>query len=624
MKRPDAMRVPMTVQTDILIPADANGADQGALMKVADGIIQSNGDAIDRFVAGARQQVHLSGRGYMDDDIHLDGMHARYRWNHGQEKLDFEVTPYGGEPRPGQSSETNLDGYVVWVVGEPNYPDPDHSGAPGYPGPYNILFNGYLIEQDFQPLGPCGGYPILFGRTALLCQSYVGDVEKLDPLLQESNIIKPNAVIPPNGWGNYKPGTAPDGSGLDKIQKTLGYWLFDWTNTHNPGNYPPFGFNHSRTQTWKALMEVTGRSPTPQFSKGMYFKASDNSPLKPRGKNGMAVLLSPISPGGQEVKMLSIILGEFYDRGKYRVVSRSWTKGGGNISVNDSPLIFAAGGVSGGFFSGTGMGFDLTPSITKKPRASDDIGNPQTTPQSDMWPAYATNDSAFTPDEQAQIDAWSHQVQALNAAWSNKISIQIAAWEQKWSQDPFKKQLTEAHAVRQFMTNVTDANGKFTMPTIFNSTQDPTGQDRVTLVYTTGTSTTLLYEFFPTQQYRWSWNTDLVSMKPAFPRYGLTGNLPSNVALVDNTGAVNDPINNLPSFGGSLANDGTFMTIKEAFDYATTYILNDAVVQQNAEYNAILATKPPGTPPFPTFGLDINKFHFSNITISGDSWSYQQ
>ena len=44
------------------------------------------------------------------------------------------------------------------------------------------------------------------------------------------------------------------------------------------------------------------------------------------------------------------------------------------------------------------------------------------------------------------------------------------------------------------------------------------------------------------------------------------------------------------------------------------------LTQLDDAYNAV----PPNLPPMPSIGTDLSGFDYSNITISGDDWSYDQ
>ena len=291
--------------------------------------------------------------------------------NQGVEKLAIDVYP--AKPAGGGSvvTDTNLDGYVLWVHADPGYPD-RINGTTNFPSPYQIFFNGYLITDSFAITGPLMGYPILFGKTALLCQSYVGDVEKKNPLITEQSLKKPNIVSPPHGWGGYSAGIGPDGTTPQPvIPKTLGYWIFDFLNAHNPGSYVPFGNNN-----FDQLANLLYFSTPLAMTEGLYFKNSQpgKSPLVSRGKNGFSAFIAPSVKAVQEIEIIDVFVAEFYDRGKYRTASQSWTytaQSNRSVRVNDSPLIYGVGNEGTGS-SGGGMTFDLTPSYTSKGPNGDD------------------------------------------------------------------------------------------------------------------------------------------------------------------------------------------------------------------------------------------------------------
>jgi len=226
---PGGVQRPMSVQSNVQLPGDASQQDVGLLMQVAQGIVASNASGVDRFVANQRQQQALNGQGYRDVSIKLDGMTARWRINHGVERLDLEVYPFGGGEQRAQTSDTDLDGYICWVHFGPADLLP-YTGQVA-DGPYNIILNGYLIEQNYMPTKNTGGYPILFGKTAFLEPSYVGDQEGLQI---EGPTLKAQKVLPPQGWGTYLAGNSPTGRTQKAYPKTFGYWLLDWLNVLNP------------------------------------------------------------------------------------------------------------------------------------------------------------------------------------------------------------------------------------------------------------------------------------------------------------------------------------------------------------------------------------------------------
>ncbi len=385
---PGGAQRPVSIQTNIVLPPDANDVDKNVLSDVAHSIIESNGAGLARFLSNNRQQTSLSGGGYSSRNMNFPGMSARWAYNQGLEKLSLDVYPTGGGVTSATTSETNLDGYVAWIHVEPSWPDeiqvyqqPRRSQAPG---PYSILFNGYLIEDAYLPnmqATHAGGYPILFGKTALLCDSYVGTVENQNPVIKEAQLKKPNKIIAPGVWGNINAGSMPDGSSVSKITKTLGYWLFDWLNEHNPWQYLFTPANLSSAQNWSNafLGGFEGFfAGKPVFDKGMYFADTrlNKSPLKPMGQNGMCVIPAPGKLEAVDIEVYEMFLGEFYDRGSYRVASQSWTIGKRprtTIAINDKPLVYGQSQYYSGYNanSGGGMTFTLDPNETKKgPRIS--------------------------------------------------------------------------------------------------------------------------------------------------------------------------------------------------------------------------------------------------------------
>jgi hypothetical protein len=300
-----------------------------------------------------------------------DDLRARYTYNNGVEKLLIDVYPTGGAEAGATTTELNLDGYICWIHGLPG-------SAVATPEPFTIVMNGYQIDTDFYPQTDathCSFYPILFGKTAMLCGSQQ-DKEKKNPLLQNKQLTPPNVVVPPQGWDNYPDGSAPDGSDQSNEPKYLGYWLFDWENVLNPWQY----VNNLESgsdgiwRNWAGSFSIDFPGAflgIPQGTRGCYFRDAQKSPLKPKGQNAISVLnAKPAGPGLVD-ECYNLFVGEFYDRGKFRVVSQSWTyapQPNRKISINDSPLIYGIAYFSYGYApnSGGGMKFDLTPATTKE------------------------------------------------------------------------------------------------------------------------------------------------------------------------------------------------------------------------------------------------------------------
>lgn len=610
---PGGIQRPMGVRTNINLPHDANQADTAALTQIAHGIVQANAQNISRFVANNRQQHALNQQPYAEKVIRHDGLDARWRINHGHEKLELEVYPLGRRGASTNTSDTNLDGYLVWVHVDPYWPNPQPNNTSGSPTPYIVAMNGYILETAFAITGKCIGYPVLIGKTALLCSSYVGDVENNNPIVNDPKFKQPIPVAPPTGWGSYKAGAAPDGIAQSAIQKTFGYWLFDWENPHNPFQYLQY-FNtwHNWRGFWNAQLSVAVGDPV--FSKGIYFASSqkDKSPFNPRGKNSFGVTAA--CQFAEEVPIFNMFYGEFYDRGKYRGAAQSWHIGrspGRTIAIPDSPLLFATAGYVYDYSGndGGGIDFDLTPSVTAKGSAGDDniidihggvvVGG-------------GAGGAGLNADQLASVDDWIAKVIQVNQQNDTQdsalINQRLDAFNAKWATPQNKTLLNEAYNVQASLSAMSDANGNYAPVTY--------GADGpVTVVY--GTSTF----YGPTQKYWFEWDNQFTGLlMPTYPlHYGL---------YLPGAGGANFYTNNPPTLakGQTLANGGQAMTYQEFYTWATNYVKTDAVQQQQTEYDQIYANLPqPVYPAFPTLpGGDISKFTYSRITISGNSWSYTQ
>jgi hypothetical protein len=492
---------PCDVQVNVLLPPDTSQADTATLMQGAQAIVDGNSNWINRWLGVERNRISQSNQGYSSRRLRMDGMDATWSINNGVEKLSLDVypatRPSGGE----DSSDINTDGYCLWTHFDPGFPDIVQSGSTKTrtaPTPWNIFFNGYLIEENFPIVAGVTMYPILFGKTALLCQSYTGskDGGELNPLVRETMFTQPHDTIPFPGWGSYQAGSAPDGTAQDKMPKELGYWLFDYYNVHNPCQYVKFG------QFWEQikllLSGVPGSTSMPTMTKGMYIKNSSgqfgkDTILRPRAKNGMSVMLSPLSSVGFEVTTIDVFMAEFYDRGKFRKVSQSWThrQANGVISINDSPLIYGSGQLNLGQSSGGGMLFNLDPTYTKNgPTGDDSLLGPH-----DGANTWGDQHSGLNDDQIKTIDDWIAACDDVIAPWNTQHLAKLSQLLQKID-DPAQQQKVvyaeeTAFIVRTFLNDphlYIDKPGALDdyWPADIRAYQDPTDPTGKTIKYPLG------------------------------------------------------------------------------------------------------------------------------------------
>lgn len=687
-KRPDShtFQRPMNVQVGVQLPGDANPGDQPDLMNAAQDIVNHNSNQLNRWIGTNRAFIQKSDQQYAQRRFRFDNMDATWTYNSGYEKLNLDVYPSpvkGGVP---ESSDTNTDGYVCWVHVDPFFPDNVVHQAVlqrTAPTPYNIFFNGYLIEQNLIIQNAVTGYPILFGKTALLCDSYTGSNKdgNKNPLVRETNLKQPNAMLPPNGWGEYKDGPGPDGiTDQPSIPKTLGYWIFDWWNLHNPCQWGQFfSFGGSYQQLLPLLPPTADQ--TMYMSKGMYFKnsAGANGPLKTRGTNGMSVMLSPLSvTTGEEVNIYELFIAEFYDRGKYRKVKQSWQQHGKLIKANDSPLIYGAGVTYNGFGSGGGIQFNLDPDYTKAGPSGDDslLG-----PHSGLQFASGQDDHVgLDQSEIATIDDWFNQCQQIIVPFQQQQKAKEAALLAQINDPTQQNKVLYAHEVafivRTFKgdaTLFTASPDKFWPGDIANFYTDilnvkhlkaggpvkwdpQAARQVVEWISTTirngsTTSTTDDYTYGQSQSYYLALPNISGSTQTTYAAHAYDGQLagppwiePATMTTQvsdTTTGAGSDDVvrtviyridniaypwlSNNNNFFGPSTYDGL---VAQADDYIrgimTPYEL---LIKQ---YDDVLNAIPPNLPDFPDLGKNLSDFgaeNFSNISIdqivTGD-WEYKQ
>ena len=636
-------------------------------MDVASELIGNQSNQIDRFINNARQSHSQSGRNYSHATRDLDGVRLRHSINNGFERLDMQVFPYGGSTTSASAAETNLDGYIVWVHGEPGYPN-TINGRPYTPSPYTIIMNGYLIEQSFTPTlseGHSGGYLFVFGKTALLGPSLAQALDGANPLIGDSNFKPPFNLIPSPGWGSNG-GSGLDGTSLAKQPRELGYWLFDWLSDYNPAQYINMQSSYGQPPIWSKWTEAFQNTQyVTQFlgpltlNQGIYFPNAGKSILTPNGGNGVKVLPVNSSSGN----MVDVLFGEFYDRGKYRVVKQSWTipaAPGKAIKANDYPNRFLFRQSYDAYsYNGLVANFDISASYTKNPANLQD-GGPNDLMSSFGDVTSPTVDYSLTDAQKDQVAAWKAQCQQVINNYDRTVIPQITAlYNQIQAQ---QNDVTQAHKAAflvrylsgdatlfaQYFPNdypalYTDSQGvkhpnaggppaalmPFTLSvTLYHNmvVSSSTGPDQefwmnLTLSYdqyVTGTSLGLNNpNFFPPYNYAKQTSDNVDSQgNGTITNTIITKNLQTDYGINPSPP---------PTDPNALTNIGPG-TPSELIAMGTAYIKSvmdpyNVLVKQ---YNDLVNQPFPTLPTFPNLGNDLSNFKYEKFTISGNTPQYKQ
>ena len=664
---PDGVQRPLSIRRETVLPPDASNDDAGVLMDVASELIAGQSNQIDRFVNNARQAHSQSGRNYSHATRDLDGVQLRHSINNGFERLDMRVFPTGGSTTSASAAETNLDGYIVWVHGEPQYPN-TINGKPYTPSPYTIIMNGYLIEESFTPdlsQGHSGGYLFVFGGTALLGPSLAQSLDDANPLVGDSNFKPPFKLVPSPGWGSNN-NDALDGTGLAKQPRELGYWLFDWLSDYNPGQYINTADSVGAPPIWKKWKEafqsnqyVTQSLGQLTLNQGIYFPSTRKSILAPTGGNGVKVIPANSTAGN----MVDVLFGEFYDRGKYRVVKQSWTipaSPGKAIRANDYPNRFLFRQYYDSYsYNGFVANFDISAGYTK------DLGNLQDGGPDDLMSSFGdvtspTLDYSLTATQQAQVAAWKKQCQQVIADYNaSHIPPITALYNQIQAQ---QNDVTQAHKaaflVRYLQGDATLFSTSFpndypVLYTDINNIVHPHADGPPPMLMPFTISVTLYHnmtvssspgpdqEFWmnltlPFNQYPIG-NFLSINNPNFFPPYNYVQSVSNNVdsngdgtitsTIGDKNLQTDYGINPSPPLTdpNALTNLGPG-TPAELAAAGTAYIKSvmdpyNALVKQ---YNDLINQPGPTLPTFPNLGNDLSKFKYEKFTISGNTPEYSQ
>lgn len=324
----DGDQRPVSVSTNVKLPAEADETSRAALMQVAQEIVSQNAPGVQHWVNGLRQQVSLSGQQYMDRSVQAPGMDATYGFNGGQERLHLNVRPTKPGGAPLIAVEPNLDGYIVIVctgfavapIGNPYTP---------IAMTYDFQLNGKSLGQGTFQSNQSGCVVIKFGQTALRCQSLA---DRPDGPGNPNDLVAP--VLPtrsktktyPNVVGELAFVIGAGGVTVPAHTDVFGYFLYHWNSDYNLQMGMPGGSEWARPefgQTGIVRLNVI------KTIKG------DATLLNNAGVNKFRANL--ISPFLATAATNMIVEAEFYDRASWRLASRSWTKPG-PVIVNDRPM----------------------------------------------------------------------------------------------------------------------------------------------------------------------------------------------------------------------------------------------------------------------------------------------
>lgn len=530
----DDVQRPASVQINTHVPGDASGDDKNVLMEVSHEIMDNQSNALHQFVNRSRQQQSIAGWQYHQAQMIADQMRARWQFNSGQERVMIDVFPSAQSAGVEMTSDRNLDGYVVWVHAQPNYPhDVDYYKRLVKAGPWAVVMNGYVLEESVQPRDyfgnvNCMGYAVLFGKTALMCPSYVGDVEHKNTMLQQG--YKAPFRLVPDSSGAVPSGVGCDGTAQPQIAEKFGYWIFDWMNDHNPWSfilraYDRKGSRWNKPKDWNAIWGYDQYSHamlgSPNIYGGIYFPdtRSGKSPLRPMGQNSIGTIPAAGADGGSYVPMIDCFVGEFYNRGKYTTLVQSWSipaKAKRAIAATNKPLLFGSFNMQQGYSTGNGsnMMFDLSPQQTKKAPNPD---NPSLMLPHDYFVFSGNDDPGFGPGDALtraqydQIDQWRRDVNNLLNPFYDKQAKDVTDAETQMKRMVDDGEYALAHfistIVRQYHGDIFRYKGNETFQSF----------DKDWLVYATNWSDPGYLEH---PQYP-AWTTNHVTQSDSVFRYNL-------------------------------------------------------------------------------------------------------
>jgi hypothetical protein len=573
------------------------GKDQGQIVDIAQRIISRRWGDISQFINAQRQQGIVLPANYKS--VSYPDMDLEYTRIGKQETLNMMIYPEqeSSEEKQGHNYvNVNYDGYVAWVHWQQRELI---NGVPYVVGPFDIFLNDYLLIEKFVPRNPCGAYVVLFGKTALLCESYQDDDGRTNNKLIQSNPRDTiPAVQPRGGWGFYPNGSSPTGVPQNNVTKQLGYWIFDNTNPLSPTDY--IG-GQGYYQTWDELTQNTG---VIVFSEGLWFETAEDCPIQYQGGNTLSWQVSPTGVSG-EVRVAGFGIAEFYNRTNFRNVTQSWVSSlpttDDTLAINDSPIIWLSGYNEGGFWNGSRIDFDLTP-------GDDDTASNIHGSVSDHSDVPPNGGPGLSDDETAKLNQWRSEVMALANAYNISLIPLYQAFNNYWNTPDNLKLLNQANNIEGFWLASTDANGN-KLPSVQDDYAHAPGVGHIEV-------------YGPVQQYLWNWNanynTDGHAATQGIARWFASFNLVTQMVDFVDTGSN-------PGIDFSNSPTGSFQSVTEFFAFCDAYVKSptNPIKVKQMQYDQIAIDHPPPVYPLrPKVGKDYTVFSYRTITIDGDNWSY--
>lgn len=425
MKTPDGVDRPMrVVQLLDTSKVPFNGGDQSMLNHEADMILSSHENEIFSWINGLRQQNNVNSMGVMRRMLRFKDLEARYDRMQMDETLTLVAMPGPQAPQPLGGAETNLDGYIAFMVLD---------GGDDRSAGFDISLNGTNIWSGTIP-GSNQCIALTFGKTALRCWSladdklddpykgpdnpHIADDEMVFPLIPPRPKIKAftNAVKPP-----------ATSSTIDEHYDLPGYWPYnaDCALLYAGRNTAPVGGG----ETDPNLIPDSG-PPQPKVTEVV----CDPTVLDSTGKNTIHVVrqgeIIPETATGWTI----YIVAEFYARDMFDALKQSWRLGSSvGISANDRPLYWA---IETGDYPTSALEIDLSPNVVKLPQQPTDETNPSqalnlSTFVLTQW-ASCTSRGLWRPGDSVPLipsppqNPWPYAIAACDEAL---IAWTIAAWE---------------------------------------------------------------------------------------------------------------------------------------------------------------------------------------------------
>jgi hypothetical protein len=389
-----------------------------SVQRIAEEIIARNAGSIRQFSLAQTQEYRAGVGGVHTTHLRLQEVDLDFQMVQGSSILTVTVKPENTPSAPLERREINQDGYFIWVHTDASFPGIISVGGHVFAsinGPYDLYLNGYLIVRDFMPDRQSIGFVVMFGNTALRCPSLQDPpdaAKELNPLVKTLGLV--NKIFP--ALPQIPDGRSADGQfDVPKHNNLPGYYLFNWEDIRNPAQYvAAFG---SLTSWDDFFVNAIPFPPKPDFTQGIQFAASNNSPLNLTGPNYFSVYPSATNKRGSEHLNVETLFAEFYNPDVLRKVRQSWTKtpdGRQDIVVNDRPIEWEftspqSGGP--GTFNFPTLAMDLSP---PKDRDTSQIVSPLDTADG----ATAKGGTGITDAQRAANAAYRLQVTSIITAFN--------------------------------------------------------------------------------------------------------------------------------------------------------------------------------------------------------------